>query len=253
MKPSTIIGSHLVAEHNLETVMGRRKWTFCSMFGICFIAFIFINIGIWWLAPGWRASSFTRDLPIELLSSEVVTLPSDSPPADTRDSNCTFHNFTCLEVYHCGYDDKTVISVYIYPIQQYYDDQGVDITPPMSKEFQEILRVISHSPFYSKDPEKACLFIPSIDLLNQNLFNTHQVSQILASLKWWNSGKNHLLFNMLPGTGPNFVNYLGMNTGKAIVAGGGFSSVTYRRTFDVTLPVYNPLLEDVELPAKSHL
>ncbi|KAI8791941.1 exostosin-2 [Biomphalaria glabrata] len=253
MKSTQSIGSHLVAEHNLQTVMGKRKWSFCSMAGICFVAFIFVNLGIWWLGPSWRAASYTRDLPPELLSHESVMLTSDSTPANPRDSNCTFHNFTCLEVYHCGYDDKSVISVYIYPIQQYYDEHGVDITPPMTREFQEILRTISQSPFYSKDPERACLFIPSVDLLNQNWIRPAQVSKILSSLKWWNSGKNHLLFNMLPGTAPDFVNYLGVNTDKAMVAGGGFSSITYRRTFDVSIPVYNPLLEGVELPAKSHL
>ncbi|KAK0045554.1 exostosin-2 [Biomphalaria pfeifferi] len=233
--------------------MGKRKWSFCSMAGICFVAFIFVNLGIWWLGPSWRAASYTRDLPPELLSHESVMLTSDSTPANPRDSNCTFHNFTCLEVYHCGYDDKSVISVYIYPIQQYYDEHGVDITPPMTREFQEILRTISQSLFYSKDPERACLFIPSVDLLNHNWIRPAQVSKILASLKWWNSGKNHLLFNMLPGTAPDFVNYLVVNTDKAMVAGGGFSSITYRRTFDVSIPVYNPLLEGVELPAKSHL
>lgn len=68
----------------------------------------------------------------------------------------------------------------------------------------------------------------------------------------WNRGKNHLLFNMLPGTAPDYTNYLGVNTANAMVAGGGFSSITYRRTFDVTIPVYNPFLEDVELTVRPY-
>ena len=69
----------------------------------------------------------------------------------------------------------------------------------------------------------------------------------------WNQGTNHLLFNMLPGTSPDYATYLEADTGNAIVAGGGFNSVSYRRTFDVALPVYNPLVRDVVLPEKSYL
>ncbi|CAL1539459.1 unnamed protein product [Lymnaea stagnalis] len=255
MKSSAFTSSHLVAEHNLETaVMARKRCSsFYSITGLCLITFIFAMIGFHWLAPSWAGSALARNLPAELQSHEVVTMLIDSPHSEPRDSNCTFHNFTCLEVYHCGYDDKTVISLYIYPIQKYYDEQGVDITPPMSREFEEVLRVISRSPYYSKDPETACMLIPSVDLLNQNLIKPHQVSRILAGLKWWNKGKNHLLFNMLPGAAPSYVNYLDVNTSKAMVASGGFSSTTYRRTFDITIPVYNPLLEGVDLPIKSHL
>ncbi|XP_005097141.1 exostosin-2 [Aplysia californica] len=252
MKALLSSGSNLlVAEGHLEiVVMARRK---CPSFysGIFLIGFAFVVLGFWWLAP-FQDSKLSRTLASELQSDEKVVLMSSSPHAEPRDTNCTYHNFTCLEVYHCGYDDSTTISVYIYPIQQYYDENGNDITPPMSREFEEMLQVIAESPYHSHDPETACLFIPSIDLLNENLLNQTQVSQILASLKWWNEGKNHLLINMLPGRAPDYKTFLGVNSGKAMVAGGGFSSWTYRRTFDVTIPLYNPLLEDVELSFVSY-
>lgn len=177
----------LVAEHHLETaVMARKQWTsFYPTAGVCLLLFIFVNITVWWLAPSFAGSKLSRNLPPELQSPEAVTLMASSPEPDPRDLNCTFHNFSCLEVYHCGYDDKTVISIYIYPIQQYYDETGSDMTPPMSTEFEEMLRVIAQSPYYTRDPETACFFIPSIDLLNQNwVKSSHQISQILASLKW---------------------------------------------------------------------
>ena len=69
----------------------------------------------------------------------------------------------------------------------------------------------------------------------------------------WNDGTNHLLFNMLPGTTPEYTATLDVNVGKALVAGGGFSTWTYRRTFDVSIPVYNPLVADIGLQTKSYL
>ena len=69
----------------------------------------------------------------------------------------------------------------------------------------------------------------------------------------WNDGSNHLLFNMLPGNAPDYSTVLEVDTGKAVVAGGGFSTWSYRRTFDVSIPVFNPLIVPEDLPHKSYL
>lgn len=41
---------------------------------------------------------------------------------------------------------------------------------------------------------------------------------------------------------------LNVKTDKAIIAGGGFSTWTYRETYDVSIPVFNPLVAKVKLP-----
>lgn len=55
----------------------------------------------------------------------------------------------------------------------------------------------------------------------------------------WNNGENHLIFSMLPGTAPNYNSVVTLNTGKAIIAGSGFNTWTYRHGFDVSIPVYS--------------
>lgn len=55
---------------------------------------------------------------------------------------------------------------------------------------------------------------------------------------------------MMPGTPPEFDTTLNLARGKAIVGGGGFSSLTYRRGYDVSLPVYNPAHQNTPMKRK---
>ncbi|PVD29021.1 hypothetical protein C0Q70_11618 [Pomacea canaliculata] len=166
---------------------------------------------------------FVQRFPKHLETNEIAFVSQDINSTE-RKSSCTFH--TCVNVYHCGYNDETKISVYIYPIKEYVDDSRTPLTSQMSREFAEILQAIAESPFYTKDPETACM---------------------------WKDGENHLLFNMLPGMSPNYSSVLEVDTGSAVIAGGGFSSLTYRQTFDISIPVFNPLVRSIVLPQKSYL
>ena len=58
---------------------------------------------------------------------------------------------------------------------------------------------------------------------------------------------------MLPGSVPDYNTALDVNRDKAILAGGGFSTLTYRNSYDVSLPVFNPLVAHVQLMEKSYL
>lgn len=200
----------------------------------------------------WSSSreDSTRHLFLRSLDSKVIDLTA-SQSVSPRDTRCTYH--TCFDVYHCGYNDKTKISVYIYPVTEYVDQDGNAITLPISKEFYEMLEAIADSPFYTNDPESACMFIPSVDVLNQNSIRLKELGQVLASLPWWNGGTNHLVFNMLPGSSPDYSTVLEVDTGKAVLAGGGFSTWSYRKTFDVSIPVFNPLITPKNMPTKSYL
>uniref|UniRef100_A0A1I8NI87 Exostosin-2 n=1 Tax=Musca domestica TaxID=7370 RepID=A0A1I8NI87_MUSDO len=154
-----------------------------------------------------------------------------------RRSNCTI--WTCMDPYRCGHDR---ITVYVYPLQEYVDaNSGVEAAP-LTQEFYQILETIVKSPYYTTNPNEACLFVPSIDLINQNNINLDLVNRALASLNYWDDGRNHLLFNMLPGVFPTFNTVLDVNTDHAMIAGGGFDSWSYRHGFDISIPVWSPLL-----------
>lgn len=160
-----------------------------------------------------------------------------------RNPNCTY--WDCFNVYRCGQRGRNQISVYVYPIKHYLDESGNPITK-LSKEFYYILDHIIKSKYYTPEPDEACILVPSIDILNQNSFKSNLVEQALNSLSTWNNGENHLLFNMLPGSSPDFNTVVDLSTGNALIAGAGFDTWTFRSDFDVSIPIYSPEAETLD-------
>ena len=111
---------------------------------------------------------------------QTVIIRPHTPPAAASDRQCLFH--TCFDVYHCGYNADNTISVYIYPYVHFVDAAGVAVSLPLSREFAELREAIAHSRFSISDPDKACLFLPQIDLLNENSVRPRETSQSLAAL-----------------------------------------------------------------------
>lgn len=62
----------------------------------------------------------------------------------------------------------------------------------------------------------------------------------------WNNGENHLIFNMVPGSVPDYNTVIDVPIGKAMIAGAGMSSLTYRSDFDISLPVYSSLVDNLK-------
>ncbi|XP_036836816.1 exostosin-2 [Oncorhynchus mykiss] len=180
----------------------------------------------------------------------LIRLPVSNPIPERGDLSCRMH--TCFDVYRCGYNPKNRIKVYIYPLQRFVDEVGVPISSTgLSREYNNLLSAISDSEFYTDDVTRACLFVPSIDVLNQNSLRIRETAQALAMLPRWDKGMNHLLFNMLPGGPPDYNTALDVPRDRALLAGGGFSTWTYRQGYDVSIPVYSPLSADVELPERQ--
>ncbi|XP_022293438.2 exostosin-2-like [Crassostrea virginica] len=183
--------------------------------------------------------------------TQTVNLQNIASKPTPQNSNCTYH--TCVNVFHCGYNDNSRISVYVYPVVQYMEENGQQVSPILSREFHEILETIWQSPYHTENPDTACLFIPPFDVLNQNNVRTKDLGKLYTLLNWWNDGANHLIFNMLPGELPDYRTILEADTGRALIAGGGFSTWSYRRGFDVSIPVFNPFMPGINLKPKSNL
>lgn len=109
----------------------------------------------------------------------VQTLSTDITAAEPTNSSCTY--FGCFNVYRCGSQGNKLL-IYVYPPKVYIDFMGRPITSQMTKEFYQILNTIINSKFYTPNPYEACIFVPSIDTLNQNRLRLQEVSQALGSL-----------------------------------------------------------------------
>lgn len=146
--------------------------------------------------------------------------------ATVRGTKCTMQ--TCFDRTKCLNDFR----VYVYPIQT-----GVKISPLFGK----VLKVLRESRFYTDDPRKACLFIPSVDTLDRDNLSEEYVHELPAkiwSLPHWNGGVNHIIFNLFSGTWPEYTEDLLFNTGKAILAKASMSMEFHRPGFDISFPLF---------------
>lgn len=52
---------------------------------------------------------------------------------------------------------------------------------------------------------------------------------------------------MVPGNVPDYNRIIDVSVGRAMIAGAGMSSLTYRPGFDISLPVYSPLVNNLKI------
>lgn len=116
---------------------------------------------------------------LDLTNIPEIKLDEDSELARARNGNCSF--WDCFNVYKCGQRDQERIAIYVYPLQMYVDSFGTEAFT-LSREFYHILEAIVESPYYTPNPSEACLFVPSIDTLNQHRVHQSLVAKAYASL-----------------------------------------------------------------------
>lgn len=140
-----------------------------------------------------------------------------------RYSKCTME--TCFNYTKCDAGFK----VYVYP-RQY----------PVSSSYGKILASLEESRFHTADPSEACLFIPSLDTLDQDVRSSDHfdVGDKLKNLPYWNNGQNHIIFNQYSGTWPDYVDELEFDVGQAIIAKASFSVGKFRSGFDISFPLF---------------
>ncbi|XP_013790088.1 exostosin-1-like, partial [Limulus polyphemus] len=159
----------------------------------------------------------------DLVYSARLRRNERSTSADTV--TCTMD--TCFDFSRCKDDFK----VYVYPVED-----------KISSVYRNILNVIEESRFYTKDPLQACLFILSLDTLDRDHLSPDYVKNMQIRLsqqaKYWNDGKNHLLFNLYSGTWPDYCEDLGFDVGQAIIAKASFSLSKFRPQFDISIPLF---------------
>lgn len=108
---------------------------------------------------------------VELLSA---------PNTKKRNTNCT--HWDCFNIYKCGHTGHDRIAVYVYPFKKYISSDGVPVASSMSKEYFELIKTVVNSHYYTVNPLEACIFLISIDTLNQEKINLNATSAALHTL-----------------------------------------------------------------------
>ena len=153
----------------------------------------------------------------------------DSEEVHSFNLNCRME--TCFDFSHCRHHE---FFVYVYPVA----DNAVG---PI---YAEILSALFMSHHYTSDPDKACLFITSIDTLDRDVHSTERyirdANERLHQLSYWNGGRNHLIFNLYSGTWPNYKEHeLNFDAGYAAFAKASVSQAYYRPGFDISFPLFH--------------
>lgn len=159
------------------------KRFFIFLFLVLLVSILIVLVGLLNFLPGSIYSSENNYECLNLKNLDnipEVSLPIDSPISSGPNPKCSYYD--CFNIYKCGHKGSSKILVYVYPLIKYYDSKGNPVTSQMSKEFYQLLKTITESKYYTPNPLEACLFVVSIDTLNQNRFRAKETSQALASL-----------------------------------------------------------------------
>ncbi|XP_050306705.1 exostosin-2 isoform X2 [Anthonomus grandis grandis] len=116
----------------------------------------------------------------DLNDPRMVQLRSLAYGTRAKNSKCTY--WDCFNVYLCGCTGHERIAVYVYPLKQYFTENGKPVTTKISKEFYDIVKSIVESKYYTSNPHEACLFIPFIDTLNEDILDGNLTSRLLNQL-----------------------------------------------------------------------
>ena len=139
---------------------------------------------------------------------------------------------TCFDFSRC--QSAATFKVYVYPVEP---------AEKISPIYEEILQALRNSRYYTSNASEACLFVLSIDTLDRDKLSqnfVHDLGTKVTSLKLWNAGQNHIVFNMYAGTWPDYAeDDLGFDMGKAILAKASFSTSHYRPGFDISFPLFH--------------
>jgi glucuronyl/N-acetylglucosaminyl transferase EXT2 len=94
-----------------------RVHSIYTKFFICVLVLIVVALIILvWPQQAVQETEGDKFRTVSLPSGPPIEIRNNSPMALERDKMCIFHK--CFNVYECGYNDQTKISVYVYPIQQ---------------------------------------------------------------------------------------------------------------------------------------
>lgn len=162
--------------------------------------------------------------------------------------------FKCFSSLSCELTITRQLTYYIYPAMNISDENlelVYDTRAMISEEYWTILDSIMSSSRYTLDPEKACLFIPPIDITTLSHLNISNLQKLFSKLPHWNSvdgmpGTNHMVISISPSFRPSRIIPA---IGRSILVATNHDTWSLRPQFDLNIPVVTGNSEKVDLEA----
>ncbi|GFN99664.1 nucleoside diphosphate-linked moiety x motif 19 [Plakobranchus ocellatus] len=175
--------------------------------------------------PGSNQRSFLLDDIPGVFAQDAHPNVRDRSQGETAQDWRKCHMETCFDFDRC----KNGFKVYLYPRQV-----------PVSAPYAKILSVIERSRYLTANPHEACVFIPSIDTLDQDVLSKDYVPDVGTKLRaqpYWNGGRNHIMFNQYSGTWPDYGEELKFIE-QGILVKSSMSIDWIRYGFDISMPLF---------------
>ena len=94
---------------------------------------------------------------------------------------CRFH--TCFEINNCLVTTGDRMGVFVYPEAKFVVEETGDTIPLFSSvEYRELIESVRNSRYYVEEVSKACVFVPAVDTLTQDMVEVGDMSLVLHSL-----------------------------------------------------------------------
>ena len=165
---------------------------------VCVVAVLIILTGGCVIDHGnWLFSSERQGYLTVVLKQNFSKFRSSQQHKRSDDKfSCRFHS--CFDIGSCEYNSLGRIGVYVYPPIRFVREgnhgnhrstttpattASTVIVTKLSVEYEQVLDAIRGSPYNQPNASRACVFVPSLDTLNQNsLEDVPLVSSMLQSL-----------------------------------------------------------------------
>jgi len=154
--------------------------------------------------------------------------------------------FKCFNVLHCEINQAKQLSYFVYPPISFYDsDKNLlySTRSMISREYWQILHTILSSSRATSDPNRACLFVPSVDLTWLDRTNSSLIRKLYENLPYWRfvdgkPGTNHLTISLDPFQN---MNSLSSAISRSLLVGVNYDTWTLRPEFDLNIPFVDSL------------
>jgi energy-converting hydrogenase Eha subunit H len=174
----------------------------------------------------------------------LINLTKNDLQVTQKHDKCTLQ--TCFNFSKCNSKD--------FKIHVYREPKII-----RSSISEEILNATLESPYYTSNPNEACLYLLQIDTLDRDPSSKAYIQNlniIIENLSSWNNGENLILFNHYSGTWPSYiVDNWNFNTQKAIRIQSSLSQKDFQNYFDISffgifMKILNKKIKNIYLHLK---